>query len=658
MRTRVRLLAQGLSLRRWSRGLVQIPSMVQHRRLHRTGTLFCALLIVASTFVVASTTQASYTNVLLNGSFEQGFYHQPGCGMVGYGWGCFTNGGAAVYGYYDDQWDPVVADGEHSQLIEINTKGIITPDHDRYAGLYQTVKVVDWANYTLSLRGMIRTTNKDGDPWRYRVEVGWSSGPHPNWQAVTNWMDVGWDQYYERTSPGAMLNYSTSLTAESNHVTVYVRVWKKWGVPEEEIDINLDALALTGPAHYDANWKPLPDHKQPYLPVEPPVYHEAKPPYPDPCCQPAVPPPAGACVGPELLYNGGFEQGFIPVSVGHVGRSWGYFTNGGAANYGFYDEQWPPVVVAGQHGQLIEINSKGLNPTDPDRYAGIYQRIGYLHPGATYEFSLRGLLRGEGNEDDPYRFEAQWGYNTGANTEWSHVTNWQGMDLGKIYPRTEPGPMGTYTVRFTAPSSEMVLFIRGWKKWAISNVEMDFNLDAISLRACGGTGGPVYPYPKPWPDKPYYPDYAEKPDYPYYPDKPYYPDYPAKPPLACAIVVQPGDALSWIAEEHGVSVYDLMAINDIDDPDFIYVGQRLVLPDCGGLEPDYPPPCCEEPPPCCEGPVARPAPYAPKNYTVQPGDTFSQICQQFGTDPYALAEINGITNWDLIYVGQVLTIPY
>ena len=66
------------------------------------------------------------------------------------------------------------------------------------------------------------------------------------------------------------------------------------------------------------------------------------------------------------------------------------------------------------HGQLIEINSKGLLPTDADRYAGIYQRIGGLHPGATYVLTLRGLLRGEGNEDDPYRFEAQWGYSDGS----------------------------------------------------------------------------------------------------------------------------------------------------------------------------------------------------------------------------------------------------
>ncbi len=80
-------------------------------------------------------------DVLYNGGFEQGFGSQSGCGMVGSGWQCFTNGGAANYGFYDDQWERTVAAGSHSQLIEVNTKGIMVGDADRYAGIYQTVPV-------------------------------------------------------------------------------------------------------------------------------------------------------------------------------------------------------------------------------------------------------------------------------------------------------------------------------------------------------------------------------------------------------------------------------------------------------------------------------------------------------------------------------------
>jgi len=35
--------------------------------------------------------------------------------------GWFNNGGQAAYGYYDETWTPVIYDGVHSQLLEINT---------------------------------------------------------------------------------------------------------------------------------------------------------------------------------------------------------------------------------------------------------------------------------------------------------------------------------------------------------------------------------------------------------------------------------------------------------------------------------------------------------------------------------------------------------
>ena len=81
-------------------------------------------------------------------------------------------------------------------------------------------------------------------------------------------------------------------------------------------------------------------------------------------------------------------------------RGWASFTNGGAATYGFYDEQWKPVVKDGKHGQLIEINTWGLAASDPNRYAGIYQVVGGLKKGAVYEFSMWGLMREEAAHPD------------------------------------------------------------------------------------------------------------------------------------------------------------------------------------------------------------------------------------------------------------------
>lgn len=44
-------------------------------------------------------------------------------------------------------------------------------------------------------------------------------------------------------------------------------------------------------------------------------------------------------------------------------------------------------------------------------------------------------------------------------------------------------------------------------------------------------------------------------------------------------------------------------------------------------------------------------------YTVERGDTLSKIARAFGTSVAVLAELNGITNPNLIYVGQKIKIP-
>ena len=48
---------------------------------------------------------------------------------------------------------------------------------------------------------------------------------------------------------------------------------------------------------------------------------------------------------------------------------------------------------------------------------------------------------------------------------------------------------------------------------------------------------------------------------------------------------------------------------------------------------------------------------SPQTYTVQYGDTLSGIAQRFGTTVSAIASLNGISDPDLIYAGQTLQIP-
>ncbi len=43
-----------------------------------------------------------------------------------------------------------------------------------------------------------------------------------------------------------MESFSTTMTAPSGKITLFVRVWKKWGTAYKELDVNLDAISLVG----------------------------------------------------------------------------------------------------------------------------------------------------------------------------------------------------------------------------------------------------------------------------------------------------------------------------------------------------------------------------------------------------------------------------
>lgn len=116
-------------------------------------------------------------------------------------------------------------------------------------------------------------------------------------------------------------------------------------------------------------------------------------------------------------------------------------------------------------------------------------------------------------------------------------------------------------------------------------------------------------------------------------------------------VVQPGDTLFGIALRFGLTVADITAANHLSNPNLIFVGQRLVIPDAKpAAEPAIVTDQQEN-----EGAQAPPA--APQVYVVQPGDTLFAIAARFSLAVTDLALANGIRNPDYIYVGQRLVIP-
>ena len=53
---------------------------------------------------------------------------------------------------------------------------------------------------------------------------------------------------------------------------------------------------------------------------------------------------------------------------------------------------------------------------------------------------------------------------------------------------------------------------------------------------------------------------------------------PGPTPTPTVHIVEPGEALSLIAERYGVSIQAILQVNHLDDPDNIVAGQQLLIP--------------------------------------------------------------------------------
>ncbi|MCD6520984.1 MAG: hypothetical protein J7M05_13780 [Anaerolineae bacterium] len=179
----------------------------------------------------------------------------------------------------------------------------------------------------------------------------------------------------------------------------------------------------------------------------------------------------------NVVKNGSFEEEFI----NGVGKYWHAFNNGGYASYGYHDDTWSKTVYDGQHSQLIEIHTKAVGGSQPDRYTGIYQVVDVV-PGARYMFSFYGMVRStEGSEEKSkwnYRVQVGFDYNGGTDP-WA-VTEWVEMPWPE-YPRLSPGVFQAYAHGITPTTDKLTIFIRVWKKFPTVGHEADINIDAVSL---------------------------------------------------------------------------------------------------------------------------------------------------------------------------------
>ena len=84
-----------------------------------------------------------------------------------------------------------------------------------------------------------------------------------------------------------------------------------------------------------------------------------------------------------------------------------------------------------------------------------------------------------------------------------------------------------------------------------------------------------------------------------------------------------------IAKKFGTTYQELARINGISDPNKIQVGQVLKLPNSSSIS----------------------------TYKVVSGDILIKIAKKFGTTYQEIAKLNGISNPNVIQVGQILKIP-
>lgn len=102
------------------------------------------------------------------------------------------------------------------------------------------------------------------------------------------------------------------------------------------------------------------------------------------------------------------------------------------------------------------------------------------------------------------------------------------------------------------------------------------------------------------------------------------------------IRVNRGETLSGIAIKYNTSYQYLARINNIANPNLIYVGQELKVPALG----DY-----------------KIHDTSHRLYIVRRGNTLTQIAREYGVTIENIVELNGIANPNLIYVGETLRIP-
>ena len=109
-------------------------------------------------------------------------------------------------------------------------------------------------------------------------------------------------------------------------------------------------------------------------------------------------------------------------------------------------------------------------------------------------------------------------------------------------------------------------------------------------------------------------------------------------------VVKPGDNLSKIAKQNGVSLADLMNVNQLNSSSIIRPGQSLIIPESVGLNNIT----------SVTGP--NPVPAGATTHIVKKGENLTRISSIYGASVKQIMEWNGLADAGRIRVGQTLIV--
>lgn len=112
---------------------------------------------------------------------------------------------------------------------------------------------------------------------------------------------------------------------------------------------------------------------------------------------------------------------------------------------------------------------------------------------------------------------------------------------------------------------------------------------------------------------------------------------------AASYTVKSGDTLSGIASQYNTTVNQIVSLNQLSNPNLIYVGQVLKLKNGQTTN-------------SSSSSSSSTATTTAGTYTVKAGDTLSAIASRYSTSSSTLASLNSLSNPNLIYVGQVLKV--